>query len=111
MQKRLALLFAAALLPLMAQSDRGRIAGRVFDASGAVIANAAVRAANPATDYRRETRTGPDGRYLLESLLPASYTVTASAGGFADAAVSGLVLSVGQERILELRLQPLSYAK
>src|SRR5262249_24120537 len=88
------------------QSDRGRITGRVLDASGAVITGAVVKIVNPTTEYSRETVSGPDGHYFASGLLPATYTLTASAKGFAEAVVSSMSLGVGQERLIDFHMQP-----
>src|SRR5215472_5105311 len=89
-----------------AQSDRGRISGRVLDPTGAVVPNAVVTVENPNTDLKREAKAGQDGVYLVDSLLSATYKVTASASGFATAIISDFPLSVGQERTLDIKLQP-----
>ena len=108
MIRRVFCLFLALAALAFSQSDRGRITGRVTDASGAAVPNATVAAENPNTDLKRQTVSGEDGRYLIDGLLSATYTVKASAAGFADAVVNDLQLSVGQERTVELRLQPAS---
>ncbi len=91
-----------------AQSDRGRISGRVLDPTGATVANATIVVANPSTDLKRETNTGTDGLYLVDTLLSATYQVTASAPGFASTVISDLPLSAGQSRVLDIHLQPAS---
>ena len=93
------------------QSDRGRITGRITDASGAVVATATVTVENLTTDARRQTNAGTDGRFLVDALLSSTYTVTATAPGFADTVVTDLVLSVGQERTLDFTLQPASFKR
>ncbi|HEY4361421.1 MAG TPA: carboxypeptidase regulatory-like domain-containing protein [Bryobacteraceae bacterium] len=97
--------FSAALL---AQSDRGRISGHVVDASGASVVNATIIVENKTTDSKRQITTGADGFYVVDSLLSATYTVSGSAPGFADTVISNLPLSVGQERTVDIRLQPAS---
>src|SRR5215467_2000245 len=87
-----------------AQSDRGRISGRVLDPTGAVIPNAVVTVENPDTDLKRETKAASDGTYLVDSLLSATYKVTASAPGFATGIISELPLSVGQARTVDIHL-------
>ena len=108
MHKKLVCLLIATAISALAQSDRGRITGRVLDTSGAAVAGATVTVVGTATDFKRETHSDNMGRYLAEGLLSATYKVTAAAPGFADAIVSDLVLSVGQERAVDFRLQPAS---
>src|SRR5262249_41208408 len=93
---------------LLGQSDRGRISGRVLDPSGAVVSGATVTVENPGTDLKRETNTGADGAYLVDSLLASTYKVSVNAAGFATTVLSDLPLSVGQNRTLDIHLQPAS---
>ena len=89
-----------------AQSDRGRISGRVFDPTGATVANAAIVVDNPSNDLRRESASAGDGFYQVDSLLSATYKVTVTAPGFASAVIENLSLSAGQARTLDIHLQP-----
>src|SRR5215471_3907308 len=91
---------------LQAQSDRGRISGVAYDPSGAVVVGATVRVRNPQTDALRETLTDEKGFYLVDSLLPASYSVVVMATGFGDMTVSDVKLGVGEGRSLDVHLQP-----
>ena len=101
-------LLLAALLSALAfgQSDRARITGRVLDPTGASIPNATVIVDNPDTDAKRQVTSGADGLYLVDGLLSATYTVTATAPGFATSVVSNLPVSAGQVRTLDMHLVP-----
>jgi len=90
---------------LQAQSDRGRISGAAFDPSGAPVRGAIVRVRNPQTDSLRETATDEKGFYLVDSLLPASYSVVVSAQGFSNVTISEVKLGVGELRSLDLHFQ------
>jgi len=98
--------FLALTVVAFSQSDRGRIAGRAIDPSGASVPSATITVLNRTTEAKRQIVSGPDGSYVVDGLLSATYTITASAPGFADAVVSDLPLSVGQERTLDLHFQP-----
>ena len=98
--------FLALTVVAFSQSDRGRIAGRALDPSGASVPNATITVLNRTTEAKRQIVSGADGVYVVDGLLSATYTITASAPGFADAVVSDLPLSVGQERTLDLHFQP-----
>lgn len=89
-----------------AQGDLGRIGGTVFDATGAVIPGAKVSARNEKTGQVRETAAGEQGVYVLPGLAPATYTVTAAAPGMGAVELSGIPLTAGQERTVDLRLKP-----
>src|SRR5215831_5149795 len=66
-----------------AQTETGRIAGTVFDPSGAVIPNAMVSVKSAATGLARQTTTTRAGTYAMTNLQPGRYAVTAEATGFA----------------------------
>ena len=74
------LLFAAAAF---GQGTTGQISGTVTDPNGALVAGAAVRASNIATNYSRETTTSGDGIYGFQQLPPGRYRVEITASGFA----------------------------
>src|ERR1700749_4437471 len=60
----------------------GSIQGTVFDATGAALPGASVKAVNPETGYNVTQQTSAAGVYVLGQLPPADYTVTVSAAGF-----------------------------
>src|ERR1700735_2227405 len=68
-------LFMTALL-VWAQAETGQITGTDTDASGGVIAKAAVEIKNVATGAVRATTTNSNGAYTIPNLLPGTYTVT-----------------------------------
>ncbi len=61
------------------------IAGRVTDATGAVIRDAQVTATRLATNQTRVIRSDRDGRFRVPFLPVGQYAVTATASGFSDA--------------------------
>ena len=76
-------LLAWLLVPTLA-SAQSTISGVVKDSSGAVIANATVEAASDVLIERVRTAvTNSEGRYAIVDLRPGTYTVTATASGFA----------------------------
>src|SRR5215831_13331906 len=91
---------------LQAQSDRGRISGTAYDPSGAIVGGVTVRVLNPQTEAVRQTVTDEKGFYLVDSLLPATYSVVVSLPGFGELTVSNVTLGVGELRSLDLHLQP-----
>ncbi|HEY7337402.1 MAG TPA: carboxypeptidase regulatory-like domain-containing protein [Bryobacteraceae bacterium] len=93
---------------LCAQADKARIAGTVSDPTGAVIPNATVTAKNVRTNTERETKSDERGYYVLTNLEPSDYTVTAKSGTLGPAEYTDIHLSVGQERTLNVSLQPAS---
>jgi hypothetical protein len=75
----------------------GTILGTVTDASGAVVANAAIDITNVATGVVSHTVTSTAGDYTVPFLLPGAYKVTAQAPGFEKGVADGVVLVVAQQ--------------
>ncbi len=88
-----------------AQTERGRIAGTIYDVSGAVVQHAQVTITNQNTDAARQVTADEKGHYDLEDLLPAPYQLTANASGFAINVLT-FTLATGQNRALDVHLQP-----
>jgi hypothetical protein len=68
-----------------AQLDTGTIAGTLHDEQGAAVVGADVTIRNVATDVAAATKTNGDGTYQVLSLIPGTYSVTATAQGFKPA--------------------------
>jgi hypothetical protein len=100
-------LLAAMLSPFVhAQSDVARIVGTIKDTSGAVVPGATVSIRNEKTGQGRKVVANEQGNYVANQLQPASYSLTAEAPGMAPAEFTGVSLQVGQERNLNITLQP-----
>src|SRR5512133_3225084 len=103
---RFAMLGALALPVLFGQSDVARIVGTVADATGAVIPGATVSVKNENTGQTRQASANEQGRFTVTPLLPAVYSVKVESAGMAVAEYTGIRLQVGQERTLNVTLQP-----
>ena len=104
----IALTFAIAVLTQIsasAQTDQGRMIGAVSDANGAIVPGATVLVKNERTGEERSAVTNESGYYIIASLKPSTYTVTASANNL-QVRVANVQLLVGQELNLALTLQP-----
>jgi hypothetical protein len=88
----------------MAQADQGRIVGTVTDANGGVVPGATVTIKNEKTGEERTATTNESGYYIVASLKPSLYTVSASAQNL-QVRLTGVQLLVGQELNLGLTLQ------
>src|ERR1700730_2969034 len=80
-----ALLCLSALCPtsLHAQAASSTsIAGVVTDSSGAIVADAAVKLTDKATNTPRATNTNDAGRYFFANVVSGEYEITASKTGF-----------------------------
>ncbi len=86
------------------QIDRANLNGIVTDPSGASIPNAKVEVVAPDTGFKRETTTGSSGIYSIGSLPNGTYDLTVSAKDFQTSATTGIQLSVGQTRTVNVQL-------
>ncbi len=94
-----------ALLPLRVAGQApapGSLHGEVTDPSGAVIPGAQIVAQAGSQSFT--AKSGRDGTYTFRSLAPGSYTVIATARGFATLAVDDVTIAPGQARELKLPL-------
>lgn len=80
----------------------GSLHGEVSDPSGAVIPGAQIVAQEGSESFT--TKSGRDGAYTFRSLAPGSYTVIATARGFAALTVDDVTIAPGQVRELKLPL-------
>ncbi|MGE3840645.1 MAG: TonB-dependent receptor [Vicinamibacterales bacterium] len=87
-----------------AQGGNALISGTVYDQAKALLPGATVVATNEATGIARETVTGPEGRFIIPTLTPGTYTVRAELEGFQSQSRPGLVLRIGQELAVDLTL-------
>src|SRR5271170_6710989 len=98
-------LFRAALLltgllclavGVWAQTQEGRISGRVTDQSGAVVRKAQITVENVATGVKHLVETNSDGEYFASALEPGSYRVSAESPGFKKALSTPILLEVSR---------------
>lgn len=98
--------FLVAQVALFGQADSARLIGQVSDPTGSVISGAKITIKNLRTATTRVATTNQQGEYLVTNLPPATYEVQGITTGFGATVVSEVPLSVGQERRLDLVLQP-----
>ena len=82
-------------LPMFAQFDTGTITGTATDASGAVVAHAAITVTNVGTGIQKSFVTDQNGNFVASSLPYGTYVVTIHASGFAESKSQPVVLNVG----------------
>jgi hypothetical protein len=87
----------------VAQADLGSVAGLVTDATGAVVPNALVKVTNLATGSVRVAETNGKGEYAVTQLLPATYSLTVTATGFAPAK-KDVSVTVGSQNTANIKL-------
>lgn len=97
------LIFAAAVLPLAAQTVGATISGRVLDPQGNPVDAATVFARALSTGQTRTTLTDEAGRFRFDSLQPGSWEVVAQLDG-APSQSQTVTLGLQQNIKLEVRL-------
>ena len=83
----------------------GSILGMVTDPSAAVIQGARVTATNVDTNLAAETTTDVAGQYRILSLPVGRYKVQATFAGFQAFVATGIVLTVDEQRRVDIVLQ------
>ena len=86
-------------------TDTALLRGTVTDTSGGLVPGAAVTLSNDATGIAERTWTDSAGRYILNLLKPATYTLKVEAKGFKVAVVPGLLLRIGAQTDEDVQLQ------
>src|SRR5712671_3992255 len=87
-----------------AQVAGATLSGTATDASGAAVPNAKVSIKNSATGVVRDVTTDSAGFYSAPNLLPGVYDITVAAVGFSSAVQTGLTLTVGASKSLNIAL-------
>ena len=109
LRKRLIALFLSVLVlfpgnTLRAQSTNVKLEGTVTDGQGRGIVKALVTVKNSATGATKTIRSDANGYYSVEGLPTGTYTIEASAAGFAKLSKSEVVLGDGQTQFIALAL-------
>src|SRR4029077_16100457 len=97
----------AALIPasVWAQAYSSSLTGLVTDASGAAVAAVQVKLTDVNKGYDYTAQSDESGRYLLRSLPPGTYRLTATASGFKASVREGIVLNVDVNTSLDVHLE------
>ena len=91
-------------VPTFAQNS-GIIAGKVTDATGAVVANAQITVVETDTNVENLSATNSDGLFRVPSLRDGPYKVTVSAPGFKKVIREGFSLRIGETLNVEIKLE------
>ena len=86
-----------------AQTFRGGIAGRIADATGAMLPGVSVTATNDATGVARTTVTSANGDFSIPDLQLGTYTIEASLQGF-QTVKTQVEVSVSQIASVDLKM-------
>ncbi len=104
------LLFTLALATVAFAQDQGRFTGIVADTTGAVIPGASIRVKNEKTGAERTVKSSDTGVFFVTNLSPATYSIVATSTGLNDAVYKEVNLALGQERTINIIMQPTSVA-
>jgi outer membrane receptor protein involved in Fe transport len=91
--------------PTFAQVSGATLSGNVTDQSGSAVADAQVAIKNTATGISVNVNANSDGFYSVPNLQPGTYEVTIAATGFSTSMRSGVVLTVGEQQVLNFAMQ------
>src|SRR3989442_13073282 len=84
-----------------AQVSAASINGAARDATGAVVPAATVLLRNTETGVETRTMTNEQGVYVIQSILPGTYTLEASKEGFTTSRQGPVTLVVNQRSIFD----------
>jgi hypothetical protein len=87
------------------QDTRGKIQGRVVDASDAVIVGAAVTLLNNDTGVSANAQTSPTGQYIFDFINPGTYSVTVENTGFNKFIQKNITIQARADVTVDARLQ------
>lgn len=88
----------------LAQSGGATLQGTVADPTGAVVPGAKIQITAEATGVARDAVANGDGFYSVPNLSAGRYKVSTSAAGFGTKVESGVILTVGAVRDLDIPL-------
>jgi iron complex outermembrane receptor protein len=86
------------------ESSTGLIRGTVVDQTGRVVQGAAI-AVHGAVQDRHATVTNAEGRFVISGLTPGTYSVQASAAGFATLERGDIMVAAGNTAEISLSLK------
>ncbi len=98
------LLLAPVALSAHAQTNRGQIAGNVFDATGAAVPDATVTAKSLDNGSVYTAKSSGAGNYRFPSIALGRYTITTEASGFKQQVNTGVEVRVGTTTSLDINL-------
>lgn len=88
----------------LGQTTNATLSGVVEDQQNAVIPNATVVVTQIATGQIHNTKSGPDGHYIVPNLPIGNYRISASAPGFKALVIPSMTLQVNQLASVNLTL-------
>jgi hypothetical protein len=105
------LVLCAGMAPLNAQSTTGTIQGVVRDNQDAMIPGATVTVRHVETNTTRILVTEATGSYRFLNMPVGAYELTVELPGFSKYMRSGITLSLNQDAVVDVQLQPASVSE
>lgn len=99
------LVFVLTVSRLRAQVAGGTIAGTVRDATNALVPRAKIIVQDQATGVTHQTEGSAEGLFTIPNLPPSNYNVKVSAPGFSNFELSGVLVAVGEQKVLNFKLK------
>jgi hypothetical protein len=93
-----------------AQADTARIVGTVKDSTGGIIPGATITVVSEKTGRERTGTSNEQGDYVVTALPAATYTIKSASAGLAAPEYKGVTLQVGQEKTVNITMQPSTLA-
>ncbi|MEO8126411.1 MAG: TonB-dependent receptor [Bryobacteraceae bacterium] len=98
-------LFLIVCVSLLAQADRGSVAGTILDASGGVVPGISLTLRNVGTNLTYSATSSDNGNYSFQNLPIGSYTLSAEVKGFQRQEVKGIEVQVNQQSKIDLTMR------
>jgi hypothetical protein len=87
---------------LLAQADRGSVAGTISDTTGAVVPGISLTLRNAATNLTYSAASNENGGYSFQNLPIGNYSLSAEVKGFQRQEVKGIEVQVNQQAKIDL---------
>ncbi len=91
-------------IPVLTETETGRIAGVLKDPSGAVVPGGQIAIRNLDSNVARSTVTDQQGRYVFDSVPTGRYQVSAASSGFATSVRDDVTVTAGRETTIGFEL-------
>src|ERR1700722_13119295 len=91
-------------LPAFAQTFHGTVSGIVVDSQGAVISDAVVQLANPATGQALNAKSSKEGEFSFPELTVGIYRLTVSLSGFQTKKVDNINVEVSKGQNIKVEM-------
>src|SRR5215467_11283470 len=85
--------------------EAGQIVGVVRDTTGGAVAGVVVKATESGTGFATSVVTGSEGQYILPSLRPTTYVITAEGKGFRAYRQTGVTLLANQSLTVNISME------